>query len=78
MSADLVQHVLDNLPPHVPDAFERVADSLTKSAKIFRDRGQHFSADFTENMIEPARQWPELYRHWAIAQAERANQGDKA
>lgn len=32
MSADLVQHALDNLPRHVPDAFERAASSIAASA----------------------------------------------
>lgn len=49
-----------------------VADSLRQSTAIFRERGEHFSADFTASMIEPAEQCPALYSDWARQQAERA------
>lgn len=48
------------------------AQSLARSAAIFRAAGQHFSADFTANMVAGAEDMPEVYAHWADAQAERA------
>lgn len=48
-----------------------VVASLEQSADRFRALGRTFDAVFTADMARDAREWPEMYRHWAVQQARR-------
>ena len=60
---------------HTPEALAArmdPAESLVRSAAIFRANGCNFSAEFSEKMAADALQAPELYREWAAQQSDRA------
>ena len=60
---------------HTPEALAaRIdpAESLARSAAIFRAHGMDYSADFSEMMAADATQEPALYVDWADAQSARA------